>query len=451
LFGRGAILFAGDAVLLLLALDGSFSLRAWMSGLPTTPFHYITSRPWIAVFILAIYLFSFYVFDLYDPQSWPTIGTLVRHLSGAVLLSSFLILLYFWIAPFRFGRGMFLLNAVLLSAACLLWRIALQRIFRRRAPLRKIVLVGRQDERDDLDRYASSFRGQELAGFVLFDPGGAPPPRTGLLDEIRATVESASAAILAVSPRLLSRPDANRLILWARSRGIEVLDYPSLFEEITDRVAVGHVQERWILQSRGFRGLENATLRRAKRALDVLVSVAVLIISLPLMLLVAVLVKTTSRGPVFFIQDRVGEARTTYRILKFRTMIVGAEQAGPQWAEENDLRVTRLGRILRRTRIDELPQFLNVLGGSMSVVGPRPEREYFVRRLEVEIPLYSLRFVTKPGITGWAQIHYPYGASVEDSKEKLMLDLYYIRNFSLWLDVKIFLHTLRVMLFGLGR
>lgn len=450
-FGRGALLFAGDAAVLVLALDGAFSLRAWMSGFPTVPFHYVTSRPWIAAFILATYLFSFYVFDLYDPRSWPTIGSLARHFSGAVLLSSFLILLYFWIAPFRFGRGLFVLNLVFLSAGCLLWRISLQRIFRRRSPLRKIVLVGRPDEKDDLSRYATGPNGAELAGFIPFDPGDISRTGTGLFAEIRGTLESTSAAVLAVSPQLLSRPDANQLILWARSRGIEVVDYPSLFEEVADRVAVGHVLERWILQSRGFRGLENATLRRAKRILDIFVSVAVLIFSLPLTLLIAALVKATSRGPILFLQDRVGEGRTPYRILKFRTMVVGAEPEGPQWAEENDLRVTRIGRILRRTRLDELPQFLNALGGSMSVVGPRPEREFFVRRLEAEIPLYALRFLAKPGITGWAQIHYRYGASVEDSREKLKLDLYYIRNFSLALDVKILVRTLRVMLFGLGR
>jgi exopolysaccharide biosynthesis polyprenyl glycosylphosphotransferase len=450
-FSRGAVLFAGDLALLALALNLSFAFRTWMAGFPTTPFEFMTSRPGIAAFILAVYVFSFYVFDLYDPRSWPTIGSLVRHFFGAVFLSSFLILLYFWIAPFRFGRGLFILNLIFLSAGCLLWRLSLQWIFRRRSPLRKIVLVGRPDEKDDLSRYATSPHGVELAGFIPFEAGDASRTGTDLFAEIRRTLESTAAAVLAVSPPLLSRPDANQLILWARSRGIEVVDYPSLFEEVADRVAVGHVLERWILQSRGFRGLEDATLRRVKRILDILVSVAVLILSLPLTLLIAVLVKAASRGPILFLQDRVGEGRTPYRILKFRTMVVGAEPEGPQWAEENDLRVTRIGRILRRTRLDELPQFLNVLGGSMSVVGPRPEREFFVRRLEAEIPLYSLRFVAKPGITGWAQIHYRYGASVEDSREKLKLDLYYIRNFSLWLDLKILFRTLRVMLFGSGR
>jgi exopolysaccharide biosynthesis polyprenyl glycosylphosphotransferase len=444
-------MFAGDLTVLVLSMNFSFALRAWMAGFPTAPFEFMTSRSGIAAFLLAVYLFSFYVFDLYDPRSWPTFGALVRHYSGAALLSSFLILIYFWIAPFRFGRGLFVINLAALSAGFLLWRTALFRAFLHSAPVRRAVLLGREGERNDFAPYAGARQGLELAGFIPFDPDANIPIDAEFLAGIGRSLESAGADVLAVSLEFLSRPETNRLILWARSRRIEIADFPSLFEEISNRVALGHVGERWILQSRGFRGIENDSVRRLKRVLDILVSAAVLVLTLPLTLLIAALVKATSRGPILFVQDRVGEGRIPYRILKFRTMVVDAEAEGPQWAEEKDLRVTRFGRILRRTRLDELPQFLNSLEGSMSVVGPRPEREFFVRLLEAEIPLYALRFAAKPGITGWAQIHYRYGASVEDSREKLKLDLYYIRNFSLALDVKILFRTLRVMLFGLGR
>ena len=449
--GPGAVLLAGDLAVLVLALNLAYGIRAHLAGLAPDPFEFMASRPGISAFILAVYLFSFYVFDLYDPRSWPTAGALVRHYSGAVLLSSLLILSYFWFAPFRFGRGLFALNLALVSIIFLLWRAVLYRAFQRRARVRKIILFGREDERDDLARFATARNGLELAGFVRFTPEERSMIDGGSFAEIEKAVESGEADVLAVSPEILSRPDTNRLILWARSWGIEVADFPSLFEEISDRVAIGHISERWILQSRGFQGLQNESVRRLKRILDVGVSGAVLILTFPLAFLIAAAIKLTSRGPVLFLQDRVGEGRTPYRILKFRTMIINAEADGPQWAEENDLRVTGIGRILRRTRLDELPQFLNVLGGSMSVVGPRPEREFFVRRLEAGIPLYALRFTTKPGITGWAQIHYRYGASVEDSREKLKLDLYYVRNFSLALDFKILLRTAKVMLFGLGR
>jgi len=449
--GPGAVLFIGDLAALVLALNLAYGIRARLAGLAPGPFDFMASRPGISVFILAVYLFSFYVFDLYDPRSWPTAGALVRHYSGAVFLSSFVILSYFWFAPFRFGRGLFALNLVLLSAIFLIWRTVLYRAFHRRGFVRKAVLFGREDERADLARFATVRHGLELVGFVPFGPGERSLIEADRFAEIGRAVESAAADVLTVTPELLSRPDTNRLILWARSRGIEVVDFPSLFEEVSYRVAIGHISERWILQSHGFKGLQNESVRRLKRILDVAISSTVLVLTFPLALLIAVAIKATSRGPVFFFQDRAGEGRTPYRILKFRTMIVNAEADGPQWAEKNDLRVTGIGRILRRTRLDELPQFLNVLGGSMSIVGPRPEREFFVHRLEAEIPLYALRFTTKPGITGWAQIHYRYGASVEDSREKLKLDLYYVRNFSLALDLKILLGTVRVIFFGSGR
>ncbi len=449
--GPGTILFAGDLVVLLLALDFAYGIRARLAGLAPNPLEFVTSRPGITVFILAVYLFSFYVFDLYDPRSWPTAAALVRHYFGAVLLSSFLILSYFWFAPFRFGRGLFVLNLAVLTVGFLFWRTVLFKVVHRRVLVRKAVLFGRDEERADLARFAVARNGLELAGFVPFGPEERTLLDADRFTELGRALDAAAAGVLAVSPELLSRPDTNRLILWARSRGTEIIDFPSLFEEISDRVAIEHVSERWVLQSRGFQGLQRESIRRLKRIFDVLVSAIVLVVTLPLSLLLAVAIKATSRGPVLFFQERVGEGGTSYKIIKFRTMIVEAEADGPQWAEENDLRVTRIGRVLRRARLDELPQFLNSLGGSMSVVGPRPEREFFVRKLQAEIPLYDLRFTTKPGITGWAQIHYRYGASVEDSREKLKLDLYYVRNFSLGLDLKILLRTVRVMLFGLGR
>ncbi len=223
------------------------------------------------------------------------------------------------------------------------------------------------------------------------------------------------------------------------------------YEAAARRTPIEVVSTAWVLDSPGFRRLRSPSLRAAKRAIDIAGSIAALILTLPLTLPIAVLVKITSAGPVFFVQERVGRGRTSYRMWKFRTMVVGAEAEGPQWAEENDLRATRFGRLLRRTRLDELPQFLNVLGGSMTIVGPRPEREHFVLRLLEEIPHYGLRFEVKPGITGWAQIHFPYTASVEDTREKLKYDLYYLRHFSIRLDLKIILKTARVMLFGMGR
>jgi len=180
------------------------------------------------------------------------------------------------------------------------------------------------------------------------------------------------------------------------------------------------------------------------------VASVVLLVTLPVSAAIALLIPLTSRGPAFFIQDRLGAGKAPFKIIKFRTMVHDAEANGPQWALGNDLRVTKLGGLLRKTRLDELPQLINVLKGEMSLIGPRPEREYFVTRLTEKIPFYSLRFFIKPGLTGWAQVNFHYGSNDEDALEKLRYELYYIKHRSLVLDTRILMRTVRVILTGQG-
>jgi len=191
--------------------------------------------------------------------------------------------------------------------------------------------------------------------------------------------------------------------------------------------------------------------RFLKRTLDILSSFTILTVFLPLWVLLAVAIKLTSRGPVLFQQRRIGKGGKEFTLYKFRSMVEDAEKhTGPVWAEKNDRRVTKVGRIIRRTRLDEIPQFINVLRGEMSLVGPRPERPYFVQQLIQEIPLYSRRLNVKPGITGWAQTRHTYDASLDDVREKVQYDLYYIENMSLTLDLKILARTILVTLSGSG-
>jgi exopolysaccharide biosynthesis polyprenyl glycosylphosphotransferase len=187
-----------------------------------------------------------------------------------------------------------------------------------------------------------------------------------------------------------------------------------------------------------------------RRLLDVVLSIVGLVLSLPLMALAAIAIKIDSRGPILYRQKRVGQRNQVFTIMKFRSMRIDSEPDGPVWAEEDDPRITRVGRIIRKLRIDELPQFVNIIRGEMSFVGPRPERPEFVEMLEQEIPYYSQRHLVKPGLTGWAQIRYPYCASVEDAVQKLQYDLYYIKNQSLMLDVITLFETARIVLFGRG-
>ena len=204
-----------------------------------------------------------------------------------------------------------------------------------------------------------------------------------------------------------------------------------------------------LIFSEGFR---ISWLRKAvKRVGDITLSITMVILLSPLLIFVAILIKLDSKGPVFFSQERVGQNRKLYMVHKFRSMVQNAEkECGPVWAQDNDCRVTRIGRFIRKWRIDELPQLLNVLKGEMSFVGPRPEREYFVKELVEAIPYYRERFSVKPGVTGWAQVNYSYGASIEDAKEKLKYDLFYIKNMSIFMDIMVVMRTVKTVLFGEG-
>lgn len=264
---------------------------------------------------------------------------------------------------------------------------------------------------------------------------------------------------------LAKRLDVTRLILAVRERrggglpmdqllecklaGIHVQEASDFFERENGHLQLDSLNASWMVLSEGFeQGLVRDTV---KRLFDLVVSGVLLIVTLPLMLLAMALVKLESPGPALYRQERVGQGGKSFTILKFRSMRSDAEKDGkPRWAAQNDSRVTLFGRIMRRTRIDELPQIFNVFLGDMSFVGPRPERPYFVDDLARQIPHYRIRHTVKPGITGWAQVRYPYGATVEDAVHKLQYDLYYVKNHSLFLDLMILLQTAQVVIWGKG-
>jgi sugar transferase (PEP-CTERM system associated) len=238
-------------------------------------------------------------------------------------------------------------------------------------------------------------------------------------------------------------------LLKCKLQGIRVLELSSFFERENGHLQLDSMNASWMILSDGFhQGMLRDTV---KRLFDLLVSSAMLVVCLPVMALTALLIKLESPGPVLYRQERVGQGCRSFTILKFRSMCVDAEKDGtPRWARQNDSRVTLTGRFIRRTRIDELPQIFNVFFGDMSFVGPRPERPYFVQDLTQKIPYYGVRHTVKPGITGWAQVRYPYGASEEDAMHKLQYDLYYVKNHSLFLDLMILFQTAQVVLWGRG-
>jgi sugar transferase (PEP-CTERM system associated) len=238
-------------------------------------------------------------------------------------------------------------------------------------------------------------------------------------------------------------------LLQCRTEGVLAEERDAMYERVTGKIAVESLRPSYLIFGRGFAKPPLAVV--TKRTLDILGALVGLVLAAPLCLIVAPLIRLDSPGPVLLRQERVGQDGRRFHILKFRTMRHDAEAStGPVWAATNDARVTRVGRLLRLLRIDEIPQMVNVLAGNMSFVGPRPERPFFVDELSKLNPFYTLRHTVKPGVTGWAQVRHPYGASVEDALEKLRYDLYYIKNMSLVFDVNIVLRTVGVILFGKG-
>ncbi|MBI5850015.1 MAG: TIGR03013 family PEP-CTERM/XrtA system glycosyltransferase [Planctomycetes bacterium] len=305
----------------------------------------------------------------------------------------------------------------------------------------------------------SPFAGFELVGIARSDSDPRPdpetnelaPPASRVLGSAEDLVDLAkrlrvARVVVALEERRGTLPVQQLLAL--RMAGVHVEEKEAMYERITGKIAVQSLRPSYLIFGGGFQKHRAAVF--TKRLIDVVVSLVGLSLSLPICLLAAILIKLDSKGPVFFSQERVGENGQTFFVHKLRTMRTDAEAAGPQWATKNDARVTRVGRVLRVARIDEIPQMLNVLTGRMSFVGPRPERPVFVEELSRKIPYYPLRHTVKPGLTGWAQVNHPYGASVEDAAEKLRYDLYYVKNISPLFDLNIILRTVGVILFGKG-
>ena len=229
---------------------------------------------------------------------------------------------------------------------------------------------------------------------------------------------------------------------------VSIEEGASFSERVTGRVSLNMLRPSWLIFSgRGRQARISGITRSVVHRLVALIGG---LLSMPIVLLTAILIKVDSKGPVFYRQERVGEHGRLFTLLKFRSMRVDAEEGGPVWASKDDDRATRLGRIIRKIRIDEIPQFWNILRGEMNFVGPRPERPHFVAQLANEIPYYEQRHLIPPGLTGWAQIKYPYGASIEDARQKLQYDLYYVKNQSLILDAIVLFETIKIILFGRG-
>ena len=389
-------------------------------------------------------------------ESW--FGVLARQAVAFVLATIGLVVLYYLFPPIRIGRGVLVLALSIAFVLMLALRWAVARGIDVEALKRRVLVLGagrRAATIVERMRRRSDRRGFLLVGFVA-QPGDEVRVPSAQLIELGAPLvdwaqrEDIDEIVAAVDDRRGGLPMDD--LLACRQAGIDITEISTFFERESGRLQLGLTDPSWLVFSDGF---DASPLRRAsKRCFDLGIAAILLLLLWPLMLLTAIAIRLESKAgqPLLYRQVRVGEHGKPFLVNKFRSMRIDAEKDGvARWAQKNDDRVTRVGRFIRKTRLDELPQLWNIARGDMSFIGPRPERPEFVAKLTNEIRYYGLRHSVKPGLAGWAQLRYPYGASVKDAEEKLKYDLFYVKNHNLLFDLMILIQTVEVVLFGRGR
>src|SRR3984893_17198095 len=446
--GLMPVLLAGDLAVIIGSLVITSASGIWLGAGPSVP---------KLIFIASIEFFLLYLADLYNTRLPLGRRELVARLLICQAAAAPLVAAGgFAFASLRLSRLAFLGLGVLITVGLLLWRTAwLGSWPLARMTIRVLVIGSGPIGKTIADLAPDSARPFKIIGYLDDDPAAADSipvghALLGKIADLSAIVEETRPdVVVVVQQDRRGRFPANPL-LECRLRGIAVEDWATFYEKATGKILVAELRPSWLIFADGF--VKTARTEIIKRLFDVTLAAVGLILASPLMALAAIAIKVESAGPVLYRQPRSGQNGCVFILSKFRSMRRDAEETtGPVWAQQRDPRVTRVGALLRRTRLDELPQVLNVLGGDMSFSGPRPERPEFIQSLQKEIPYYMKRLSVKPGITGWAQVKYRYGASVEDSLEKLQYDLYYIKNLSLFLDLLILLNTIQVVLFARGR
>ncbi|PYR94688.1 MAG: capsular biosynthesis protein CpsE [Acidobacteria bacterium] len=444
---RSLTIFAGE----LLLIFGSVALAALVQDTPD-----LESNLWKVALVTVICQLCLYYNDFYDLTLVHSNRELVvRLLQAAGAASIVLAALYFLQPQLMIGNGIFVSALFVFLIAILGWRLAFNQVTGSLKLEERVLFVGtgetaRKVARQILDQHDFAYR---IIGFIDDDPS-----RLG-----ERIVNPAIVGTPADIERLIAEHQVDRIVvglpdrrgklpvqelLRAKMAGVRVEDATTTYERVTGKILIDDLRPSWLIFSDGF--CVSRGMRLMKRSIDLTLSLIMLILALPAMLVTALAILLEDGRPVLYRQERVGENGRTFTLSKFRSMRKDAETGTPLWAKHGDDRITFVGRIIRKTRLDELPQLWNVILGDMSFVGPRPERPYFVEELSKNVPFYQQRHAVKPGITGWAQVKYRYGSSLEDATEKLRYDLYYIKHLSIFFDLTIVFDTVKVVLFRKG-
>ncbi len=407
-----------------------------------------------ALLVTLIFQLCLYFFDQYDLGNDFSFHTIVSRIGQAFGVGCILLgIIYYSVPVLIISSRVFWLGYLFICVSVFCWRCAYYFILQKRLFAQKIIIVGTSGLASDIAVEVEGVQDSiyKILGFV----GGQKPAFNPYNVPVRPWIEDFANLFNShsVDRIVVALDDARGVmpidaLLKYKMEGIPVEQGLTFYERVTGKILVEKLSPSWIIFSDGF------TLSRwkyqVKRLIDLQLSAFLLIVNVPVLVITAILIKLESKGPVLYSQERVGEKNQLFRVYKFRSMRPDAEKDGAVWAMKNDERVTRVGNIIRHLRIDELPQLWNVFKGEMSLVGPRPERKVFVDDLVKKIPFYGIRHEIKPGVTGWAQVCYPYGASEHDALKKLEYDLYYMKNLSITLDLLVIFKTIKTVLFQKG-
>ena len=443
-------------LLLLTLLEAAVLFQSVIIGFQIRFPENLTTLPHLEAGVFTfIMLMAMSALGLYQTHAEP-FRTTVHRVLIAYGLSLLLISAVFYVFPETYiGRGVMAWSSLFALISVLLLRTLFFRVTEIGLPKRRVMVLGNGSEAEEVIRFLHNSAGRhsiEYAGLYPVMPERDAHGNERLLDhhQLRRTAEEmkVSEIVIAVRERRGGVLPLRQL-LDAKLHGVKVMDLQSFYEREEGVLRIDSMRASWMIFGNGFdQGISRDVV---KRLFDVLASAGLLLLAAPILLVAMIAVVIESGFPIFYSQERIGQGGERFRILKLRSMRQDAEKDGKaRWAVANDSRVTRVGAFIRKTRIDELPQLWTVLRGDMSFVGPRPERPVFVEQLTEKIPFYDVRHSVKPGVTGWAQVRYPYGASIEDGLKKLEYDLYYVKNHSLFLDLMIMVETIQVVLLGKG-
>lgn len=399
----------------------TYALLFWVSELPINIFSGGFS---------ALALIVYYIFNIYNLERGRV--TLDDFVNGGII-NVVLVVTSFRIIPIRESVKFFALLFVLQN----IYKILIYYFF---VKSRNVMIIGKNKEAEEIKEILRDKQMYNIAAEVSLQE----------IEKVEDIVEKRTISKILITEEIKDRKTIE-IILKLKLKGVQVFDYLSFFEKIEEKVPVKAIDEEWILYGSGFDILHANFNKRVKRTIDVTIALGMFIVVLPIMFVSAVIVKLESKGPVLFKQDRIGFGNKSFKIYKFRSMKIHDENKYSKYAQDKDDRITKFGKIMRKTRIDELPQLWNVLKGDMSFVGPRAEWDKLCYEYMEKIPFYNIRHSVKPGLTGWAQVMYPYGMGVDDAKEKLQYDLYYIKNQSLAFDIMVFFKTAKIVIFGRGK